>query len=148
MDNILNKIGDTKTCTSAIIVKNGKILLGLRHYTKQNTNHDWKTVSVWTTPGGRCEKGEKIKKNLSRETEEETGIKNIQIEKFLGKVEGAKKGDKVFVFLCEAEEEASLMEPEKFSEWRWFLPKEISPNFINANILKIIKNLAKFNKFK
>ncbi len=139
MNDVLDKIGDIKTCTSAIIVKNGKILLGLRHYAKQNTDHDWKTISVWTTPGGRCDKGEKIKENLLRETEEETGIKNIQIEKFLGKADGAKEGDEVFVFLCTTEEEAVLTELEKFSEWRWFSPEEIPPNFINENILKIIK---------
>jgi len=140
MDDVLNKIGDTKTCTSAIIIKNGKILLGLRNYTKENTNHEWKTISVWTTPGGRCDEGEKIKENLLRETEEETGIKNMQIEKFLGNVGGAKEGDEVFAFLCKTDEEAKLMEPEKFSEWRWFSPSDIPPNFINPNIAELIKS--------
>ncbi len=147
MDNILNETGDTKTCTSAIIVKNGRILLGLRHYTKQNTNHNWKTISVWTTPGGRCDKGEKIKENLLREINEETGIKNVIIKKFLSKVNGAKKGDEVFVFLCTTNEEFILAEPEKFSEWRWFSLDDIPPNFININILDLIsKNLGQISK--
>ena len=74
----LNKIGTKHTCTSAVIIKNDRILLGLRHYTSDK----WKTISVWTTPGGRCNKGESVENNLRREVLEETGITDLKIGKF------------------------------------------------------------------
>lgn len=124
-------------CTAGIFLKDGKVLLGLRNYKTQQ----YKDGDFWTTPGGRCDEGEEIEVTLRREVEEEIGVKNFEIKEKLGMVPGAKEGDEVRVFLCETAEEEKLMEPEKFKEWRWFDPKEIPDNFINSNILKIIKNL-------
>lgn len=124
-------------CTAGIFLKDGKVLLGLRSYeAKHYVDGDF-----WTTPGGRCDEGEEIETTLRREVEEEIGVKNFEIKEKLGVVPGAKEGDEVHVFLCETTEGEKLMEPEKFKEWRWFDPKEIPDNFINSNILKIIKDL-------
>lgn len=111
----LAKIGDITTCPSAIIIKNKKILLGLRNYTPDK----WKDISVWTTPGGRCDPGETIEAALRREAREEVNITDFVIVDFIGQVPGAKEGDTVLIFYCTTEQEPTLMEPEKFSEWRW-----------------------------
>jgi 8-oxo-dGTP diphosphatase len=124
-------------CTAGIFMRDGKVLLGLRNYKTQQ----YKDGDFWTTPGGRCDEGEDIETTLRREVEEEIGIKNFDIKKELGTVPGAKEGDEVHVFICETDEEAELMEPEKFTEWKWFLPNEIPDNFINKDILDIIKGL-------
>ncbi len=134
----LKKIGGKNTCTSAIIIKNDKILLGLRHYTPDK----FKKVSVWTTPGGRCNKGESVEENLRREVLEETGITDLKIGKFLGEVEGAKKGDALFVFYCTTDQDAKLTEPDKFSAWKWFDFYEIPDKFLNPRILPLIEMLA------
>ena len=134
MKEILQMKGGVTTVTSALIVRDGKILLGLRNYTPDK----W-TGSFWTTPGGRCEEGEIVEDGLRRETLEETGITYLEIQEHLGVVDGAKNGDRVEVFLCSTDQQAKLMEPEKFSEWKWFTPNEIPENFINKTILKIIK---------
>jgi len=76
----LELIGDARTCSSAFFVREGMILLGLRHYTPDK----WKAISVWTTPGGRCDEGEVLGQNLIRETNEETGIQNFSVKKYLG----------------------------------------------------------------
>ena len=60
----------------AIIVRDGKILLGLRNYTPDK----WKSISVWTLSGGRSEKGEEIGETLLRETAEEAGITDLTVE--------------------------------------------------------------------
>ena len=120
-------------------MREGKVLLGLRNYKTQQ----YKDGDFWTTPGGRCDKGENTEETLRREVEEEIGIKNFKIKKELGIVPGAKEGDEVHVFLCETDEEEKLMEPEKFEEWKWFSPEEIPENFINPDILKIIENFKK-----
>jgi ADP-ribose pyrophosphatase YjhB (NUDIX family) len=137
MEEILKTKGNSLVATSALIVRGGRILLGLRNYTPDK----W-TGSFWTTPGGRCEEGESIENGLRRETEEETGITDLEIKRYLGMVDGAKEGDKVEVFLCSSNQEAQLKEPEKFGEWRWFLPNEIPENFINKNILLIISGIV------
>ena len=135
MSEILDLHGTIATCTSAVIIRDGKVLLGLRHYTPDK----WKMVSVWTTPGGRCDDGEIVRDNLLRETREETGITDLAIEKYLGTVPGAKSGDTVHLFLCSTHQSPRLLEPEKFSEWRWFPPGEIPENFINSEGLKMIR---------
>jgi 8-oxo-dGTP diphosphatase len=131
MKDLLYKTGDKTTCSVAIIIKDNRILIGLRHYASDN--------SVWTIPGGRCNFGETLENTLRREVEEETGINDLKILKYLGKTPGAKQGDEVFLFLCDTEQEVQLIEPEKFSEWRWFDLKNCPENFINPTILDFIK---------
>jgi 8-oxo-dGTP diphosphatase len=126
-------------CTAGIFLKDGKVLLGLRNYKTQQ----YKDGDFWTTPGGRCDEGEGIETTLRREVEEEIGVKNFEIKEKLGIVPGAKEGDEVHVFICETDEAAKLMEPEKFKEWKWFEPKEIPDNFLNKDVLKMIQNYEK-----
>ena len=115
MDNQLTKQGDGITCPIAVIVKDGKILTGHRHYTPDK----WKKISVWTIPGGRSDIGETIEQALRREVTEEVNIRDLNILDFIGEVPGAKEGDLVLIFYCTTEQEVKLMEPEKFSEWKW-----------------------------
>ncbi len=131
----LEQQSDEHTCTSAAIIRDGKILLGLRHYTPDK----WQTISVWTTPGGRCDEGETIEHGLRRETEEETGINDLQIEEFLGRLPGAKSPDTLYAFICSTKQEPMLMEPEKFSEWAWHPLSAIPDNFINPNLRKALR---------
>ena len=117
MEEKLNEIGTELKCPIAIMIRDGKILTGLRNYTKDK----WKEISVWTCPGGRCDKGETLKETLIRETQEEVGITEFEILDFIGEVPGAKEGDVVSMFFCKTKQDFKLMEPEKFSEWRWVL---------------------------
>ena len=136
MEN-LDKDGDGIICLFAVIIRDKKVLLGLRNYTADK----WKDISVWTAPGGRSEKGETLRETLTREVKEEVDITDLKIEKFLGETPGAKEGDVVHLYLCSTGQEAKLMEPEKFSEWRWFGANEIPENFINKSGLRIINKL-------
>lgn len=111
----LEKITNTTTCPCAIIIKDKKILLGLRNYTPDK----WKAISVWTTPGGRCDVGETLETTLRREVQEEVGITDLNIVDFIDQVPGAKDGDTIPLFYCTTTQEPTLMEPEKFSEWKW-----------------------------
>lgn len=132
----LNEIGNDKICPIALIIKEGKILIGLRNYTADK----YKEISVWTLPGGRCDLNEKIETILRRETAEEVGINDLTIKEFLGQVTGAKEGDIVYVFKCGTNQEPQLLEPEKFSEWRWSDINDIPANFINPKVLDLINN--------
>lgn len=118
----------------ACIIRDNKLLIGLRNYTKDV----WKDISIWTVPGGRCNSQETLEQTLRRETSEEIGIQNLKITNYLGKVPGTKEGDVVHIFICSITEEPKLMEPEKFSEWKWCELDKIPKNFINPEGLKIV----------
>lgn len=134
MQETLKSIGDSTKCPIALIIRGNKILLGHRHYTPDK----WKTVSVWTCPGGRCDEGETIETTLKREVGEETGINDLVIKEYLGEYPGAKEGDFVPVFLCGTSQEAQNIEPHKFSEWRWFTKEEFPDTFINKDVATLI----------
>lgn len=120
MEKELTKNGDGITCPIAVIVKDGKVLTGHRHYTPDK----WKKISVWTIPGGRSDIGETIGQTLRREVAEEVNITDLEILDFIGEVPGAKEGDIVLMFYCTTKQEMKLMEPEKFSEWKWIPVKD------------------------
>jgi 8-oxo-dGTP pyrophosphatase MutT (NUDIX family) len=136
----LQEIGNSKVCPVIAIVRDNKIIIGFRHYTPDK----YKTISVWTVPGGRCDDGESIEATLRREVIEETGITHMNITKFLGEVPGAKEGDIVYAFVGNTDQEPHLMEPEKFSEWKWEeINTILSDGFINPQLLDLIKKSLK-----
>jgi ADP-ribose pyrophosphatase YjhB (NUDIX family) len=139
MKEKLNKIGNKNICPVAIISKDGLYLVGCRHYSPKNI--------VWTNVGGRSEIGETIEQTLRREVREEVGIDEFDIVDYIGEVGGAKKGDIVPIFFARTNCDAKLMEPEKFSEWKWisfddyFTDKRYSG--INPDARKMIINYLK-----
>ena len=135
-NSILQKIGKSTDVPVAFIFRGEKLLIGLRHYTPDK----WKKISVWTAPSGRCEENEALGVTLKREVFEEIGIDDLEIIDYLGTVPGAKKGDTLFVFKASTKQEPKLMEPEKFSEWKWCHISEIPSNFINPESLKLVKD--------
>ena len=102
---------------AAVLIKDHKILLGKRNYHLANGE----VHSVWTYPGGRCDEGEKIEDTLRREIKEELDVVGVEISEYIGSILAPNKTDVVFMFLCHIEDDPKLMEPEKFSEWRWVL---------------------------
>ena len=130
----LSKIYDERTCPVAVFIKNKKVLCGFRHY-KLNTPME---LHVWTCPGGRPNKNEIVETTLRREVAEETGITDFRILNFIGEFEGSHKGDTLMLFICETSQSPKLMEPEKFSEWKWFSSKDFPKNFINSTVRKAI----------
>lgn len=143
LEKELSKIGTPAICPVIAIIKNQKILLGLRNYTPEK----WKAISVWTCPGGRCDDGESVAMTLRRETAEETGITDVKIIAYIGNVPGAKEGDEVPLFLGETEQNPKLKEPEKFSEWRWVPLQEyfdgFPKNYINEKSRTMITDFLR-----
>lgn len=117
------------------IVRDEKLLIGLRNYTAK----DWRDISVWTVPGGHCEDGETFEQAARREAKEEVGITDLNFVDYLGVVSGAKEGDTVYVFKADTKQEPKLMEPKNFSEWKWCPLNEIPENFLNPEVLRLLK---------
>ncbi len=125
-------------CAAALIVRDGKVLMGLREYEKGKP--------LWTFPGGRCDFGEKQEDGLMREVREEVGITDIVIKRFLGEKEGAYKrpdgvADLVSMYECITSQEPKLMEPDKFIEWRWIDPQQLPDNLIDLKDVDFIRKI-------
>lgn len=106
-----NQVADEDVAAVAVIIRNGKILLGLRDYEKAPT--------VWTAPGGSSDGDENLETIVRRETQEETGIDNLEFVDYIGEV-NADDRDPLHIFHCRTDQNPKLKEPQKFSEWRWF----------------------------
>lgn len=139
MNEALNKLGDPSICPVVAIIRGGKIITGMRNYTPDK----WKTISVWTVPGGRCDAGETLETTLRREVQEEIGITDLKIKALLGIVPGSKEGDIVYLFAGETDQEPENREPHKFSAWIWSEPQKLTENFINQDVLELIKTFIK-----
>ena len=137
----LARRGNRQTCPAVFICRADRVIIGLRHYTPDK----FKDISLWTTPGGRCDDGETVEETLRRETHEEVGLDDLRITAFLGDVPGAKEGDVVPVFVGETAGEPTLMEPEKFSEWRWQPLDDIPHPFINPAALSLVRQWVAAN---
>jgi 8-oxo-dGTP diphosphatase len=59
-------------CVGAVLVQNGKVLLGLRSARPGRTH-----AGTWDVVGGHCEQGESDEHGLRRELDEELGIRPI-----------------------------------------------------------------------
>lgn len=131
MDKVLNRIGKKEhEGVHAVIIKDGKILRGLREY---------ESGVKWIIPGGRCEDNETLAQALRREIKEETGIEEYKVVKYLGQVEGIHRGYRTNVFVVNTDDEPNLMEKEKFAEWKWMSLKESEKLGANPRITELIK---------
>lgn len=139
---ILKKESKKDDIAVAFIFNGNKILIGLRNYNAK----DWKNISVWTVPGGHCETGETFEETLRRESLEEVGINDLVFKEYIGVVPGAKDGDTVYIFTAETKQEPKLIEPNKFSEWKWCPISEVPANFINPEALELVKMRFKNKK--
>jgi 8-oxo-dGTP diphosphatase len=102
--------------TSAIIVRNGRILLGLRR-----GSH---AAGLWATPGGHLEFGDSFEKGVSDEVFQETGLIVTAVRKFdfaNNILPAAGKHYVTMYFICEVQPgEPQLREPDKCERWEWF----------------------------
>lgn len=109
-----------------IIRKDNKILLG-----KRKGAHG---AGEWSFPGGHLEYKEDILECAKREVLEEVGIEITNLKQFaysnnIFEEEGWHYVT-LYVLADHMSGEATLMEPEKCSEWGWFKRDEIpSPRF-------------------
>ena len=112
-----------------ILEKDSMILLGLRHPDPDKADSAFRSAGEWCLPGGKLDWGETFEEGAIREVKEETGIviRNPQVIS----VHNFKNEHAHFMTVGlkadEWEGEASVMEPDEITEWKWFdinnLPK-------------------------
>lgn len=123
-EKFLEEMGDEKQTVELVVMnKQNQILLGLREYSKNFQGE----IDRWIVPGGRSERGEKLRDTIRREIMEECNIGDYRITKYLGSGPGYKSGDIVNWFLIEVDTLSQIKnnEPEKFREWKFFELKDV-----------------------
>ncbi len=100
----------------AIILKDGKVLLGLR-----KGSHG---AGTWSFPGGHLEFGESLEECATREVFEETGVslKNIRRGTFTNDIFESEQRHYVTLYVIAEYDsgEPTVKEPNKCERWAWF----------------------------
>lgn len=85
----------------------------------------------WTIPKGHVDPGEEPRQTAKREIQEETGLKNVKVYSWLGKVNFQYRRQHTLVlmtmhlYLVEVTVDSNNFKPEKWlSDIKWFKPQE------------------------
>ncbi len=105
-----------------MILKDNKILLGLRNSDKEKAGSELSGEGTWTMPGGKVKFMEKLVDAAKRELEEETSLKATQIDFLCISDDMTKTAHFVNAgfIVKEYTGEIKVMEPETILEWKWF----------------------------
>lgn len=126
-----------------MILKEGSVLLGKRHTDPQKADSELHGEGSWTMPGGKLHFGESFEAGAIREVLEETSIKIVENNIKVISLTNDIVTDAHFVtigMICEEfEGEASVMEPDEITEWKWFKLDEL-PKPLFGPSQKIIEN--------
>ena len=128
-----------------MLIRSGKVLLGLRHSDAAKASSALHGEGTWTMPGGKMEFGESFEAGAVREVAEETGImlaeENLEVISLANNI----VPDAHFVtvgLLCEKfSGEPKVMEPDEITEWRWF-PLDALPTPVFFPSKKVLDNYA------
>lgn len=134
MDELTQKMLETKSenndAAAAFIVKEGKVLLGLK-YTLED-------FLQWSPPGGRCINSETYQETLKKKIKQEVGITDFKVIRFLGTTPGKNPKFTIYIFECTTDQDYKNTEKEAFLKWKYFDLQRIPGNFINPYALKFL----------
>lgn len=126
-----------------MILKDNKVLLGLRNPDKVKASSELKGEGTWTMPGGKVEFMEKIVDAAKRELEEETSLIAKDLKLICVSDDMTDTAHYVtagFLVNC-YEGEIKAMEPETILEWKWFDIDNLPENMYKPSKVVIEKYL-------
>ena len=118
-----------------MVLKEGKILLGLRNPNKEKASSELQGQGTWTMPGGKVEFMEKLVEAAKRELEEETSLKATKLDLLCISDDMTDTAHYVTVGFIAREYtgEAKAMELETILEWKWFDLNDLPTNLYNPS---------------
>ena len=114
-----------------MIIKDNKILLGLRNLDKEKAGSELNGQGTWTMPGGKVKYMETLKDAAKRELKEETDLTATKLSVLCISDDMTDTAHFVTVgfLITEYEGKIKTMELETILEWKWFdlnkLPKNM-----------------------
>jgi 8-oxo-dGTP diphosphatase len=128
MGNEIKKVG---AGFGLMVIKDDKVLLGLRNDDPEKASSELSGEGTWTMPRGKLEYGESFEEGAVRELKEETGMQATKVKVICVENSIAPKAQFVTIGLL-AEEfsgDPKVMEPDEIIRWEWFdlnnLPEKI-----------------------
>lgn len=123
-----------KVGIGALVMRDGKVLIG-----KRLGGHGSGTYMI---PGGHLEFGESFEDCAKRETEEECGLKDLEVKGLVSlgnNIVYEKHYVGIGILLESKVGDPYNAEPEKSCDWEWYDPENIPENmFLESK--KVIKN--------
>lgn len=113
-----------------IVLKDSKILLGLRNEDASKADSEMHGEGTWTMPGGKLDYGETFEQAAIREVKEETNLNVHEIEVFCVQNDHNEFAHFVTIGLLatDYDGEVCTMEPDEITTWKWFSFDEIPSN--------------------
>lgn len=105
-----------------LIIKNNKILLGLRNDNPNLADSELHEEGTWTLPGGNIEYGETFEEAAKRETKEECNLDIDNIEIICVQTDKNKYAHYISIGMVANtfHGEIKVMEPNEIIKWEWF----------------------------
>ena len=139
----MSEKGITGAGVGILILRNEKILLGLRNPDPIKADSALHGEGTWTCPGGKIIFGQGFEEAARRELMEEIGITPNNLEVYSISSEHKLVSDKHYItvgLLCtDFSGEVKTMEPEEIVEWRWWDINNLPPNMFPPS-KKMVRN--------
>lgn len=124
-----------------MVLKDNKILLGLRNPDKVKASSELQGQGTWTMPGGKVDFMEKLIDAAKRELEEETSLVATELEVLCISDDMTDTAHYVTVgfIVKDYTGEVKTMEPETIIEWKWFDLNDLPSNLYKPTLKCIEK---------